>query len=71
VHYHDLDSYKLAAIQPIYRTLRGWGADIRRVRKFADLPSRARRYVETIEKLVGVPARWISVGPEREAVIKK
>jgi adenylosuccinate synthase len=69
--YHDLDAYQLARAQPIYRALRGWRSDITRVRKYADLPPRARQYVETIEKLVGVPVRWISVGPEREATIKK
>ncbi len=70
VHYHDLDAYQLGAAQPIYRTLRGWHTDIRSVRKFSDLPPRARQYVETIERLVGVPVRWISVGPERDALIK-
>jgi len=69
VHYADLDAYQLARARPIYRTLRGWQCDITHVRKFSDLPPRARQYIETIEKLVGVPVRWISVGPEREAVI--
>ncbi len=71
VHYHDLDAYQLGITQPTYRTLRGWGCDISRVRKFADLPARARQYVDTVEKLVGVPVRWISVGPEREATIRR
>jgi len=70
-HYHDLDAYQLDRAKPIYRALRGWQSDITRVRKYADLPPRARQYVETIEKLVGVPVRWISVGPERKATIKK
>ncbi|MBM3129579.1 MAG: adenylosuccinate synthase [Chloroflexi bacterium] len=70
-HYHDLDAYQLARVKPIYRALRGWQSDITRARKYADLPLRARQYVETVEKLVGVPVRWISVGPEREATIKK
>ncbi len=71
VHYYDLDAYQLAQAKPIYRTARGWQSDITRARKFADLPPRARQYVETIEKLVGVPVRWVSVGPEREATIKR
>lgn len=71
VHYHDLDAYQLARARPIYRALRGWQCDITRARRYADLPPRARQYVETIEKLVGVPVRWISVGPEREAVIQR
>lgn len=71
VQYADLDAYQLARARPIYRALRGWQCDITRVRRYADLPPRARQYVETIEKLVGVPVRWVSVGPEREAVIQR
>jgi adenylosuccinate synthase len=51
--------------------MRGWKEDIHGIRKYADLPARARSYVETIEKLVGVKIGWVANGPEREAVIKK
>ncbi len=71
VHYHDIDADQLARVEPQYRELRGWDEDITRVRKYSDLPSRARGYVELIEKLAGVRVRWISVGAEREAVIKR
>lgn len=71
VSYYDVDAYALNKVEPIYRTLRGWRTDITQIRKYADLPARAKQYVTTIEKLVGVPVRWISVGPEREAVIKR
>jgi adenylosuccinate synthase len=71
VHYADVDSYQLKQVEVIYRELPGWKTDIRGVRKFADLPPQAKRYVETVEKYVGVPVRWISTGPEREAVIKR
>ena len=71
VRYFDLNAYQLGDVQPIYRTLRGWRTDIGAARKYSDLPPRARQYVETIERLVGVPVRWVSVGPEREATIKR
>ncbi len=71
VSYEALDAYQLAQVRPIYRELRGWGQDIRGVRKYSDLPARARRYVEMVEGFVGVPVRWISVGPERDAVVKR
>ncbi len=70
VHYHDLDAYRLGQVTPIYKTLRGWKEDICGIRCYADLPPRARAYVETIEKLVGVKVGWIGTGPEREAVIE-
>jgi adenylosuccinate synthase len=64
-------SAKLDFARPVYETLPGWRCDIREVRRFADLPANAQRYVERIEELVGVPAKYISVGPAREAVIER
>ncbi len=71
VHYYDLDSYQLDKVKPIYKIVKGWKEDIRGVRKYSDLPSKARTYVETIEKLVETKIGWVANGPEREAVIKK
>lgn len=71
VHYHDLDSYQLERVAPVYKVVRGWKEDIRGIRKYAKLPARARAYVETIEKLTGVKVGWVANGPEREAVIRK
>lgn len=71
VHYVDLDAYQLDQVKPIYRTLKGWGSDISGIRNYRDLPAAARRYVETVERLVGVRVGLISVGPEREATIKR
>lgn len=71
VHYHDLDAYQLDQVKPIYKSVRGWHSDIRGIRKYSDLPAKARAYVETIEKLSGVKVGWVANGPEREAVIKK
>ncbi|MBI5029413.1 MAG: adenylosuccinate synthase [Chloroflexi bacterium] len=71
VHYYDLNAYQLEQIEPVFRTVRGWREDITQARKYSDLPPRAQRYIETIEKLVDVPIKWVSVGPEREATIKR
>lgn len=64
-----LDSDVLAACQPIYEELPGWSEDIRGARTLDDLPAAARRYVELIEGLVGVPILLIGVGPGREETI--
>ncbi|MCL5612121.1 MAG: adenylosuccinate synthase [Chloroflexi bacterium] len=71
VHYHGLDAYQLDQVKPIYKSVCGWHSDIRGIRKYSDLPAKARTYVETIEKLSGVKVGWVANGPEREAVIKK
>jgi adenylosuccinate synthase len=62
---------RLGLAQPIYERLPGWRCDIRDVRRFADLPPNARRYVERIEELVGVSVKYVSVGPAREAIMQR
>lgn len=55
--------------RPLYTELPGWKEDITGVRRFRDLPPRARRYLEFIEDDIGVPISWVSVGPERRQVV--
>eukprot|EP01025_Chloroclados_australasicus_P067847 TRINITY_DN9410_c0_g1_i8.p2 TRINITY_DN9410_c0_g1~~TRINITY_DN9410_c0_g1_i8.p2 ORF type:complete len:204 (+),score=23.14 TRINITY_DN9410_c0_g1_i8:845-1456(+) len=54
-----------------YDVMPGWKEDISKVRKWANLPENARKYVERIEELVGVHCKWIGVGPGRDAIIIK
>jgi adenylosuccinate synthase len=59
----------LAAAKPVYRKLPGWKRDITGARKLCDLPAGARKYVDAVSELVGVPVAYISVGPDREQTI--
>jgi len=54
---------------PVYMEVPGWDEDVTQVRRYEDLPEAARNYVEEIEKLIECPLRYVSVGPEREALI--
>jgi adenylosuccinate synthase len=56
---------RLAACQPVYETLPGWRTDIRAIRRYADLPEAAHRYLSRIEALTGIPIQIVSVGPGR------
>jgi adenylosuccinate synthase len=60
---------RLGSCSPVYRELPGWGEDISGARSIDDLPSNARRYLETISELAGVPLSTVSVGAGREATI--
>ncbi len=51
--------------EPVYEELEGWDEDLGGVRSFADLPNAARKYLERVEELVGVPIGVVSVGPDR------
>ena len=61
-----LEEYK-----PVIETVKGWKKDISGVRTWEDLPEEAKAYVQMIEKAIGCPIRWVSVGPERECIITR
>jgi adenylosuccinate synthase len=47
----------------------GWKTPTAGVRRYADLPKDAQRYVARLEELTGVPAAVISTGSAREDTI--
>lgn len=59
----------LGQCEPVMTTVPGWQQDISACRTWEELPENARNYVEMIEKAVGCPVKWVSVGPERESII--
>ena len=61
----DLDNAK-----PIIEYLDGWKCDINKCRTVEDLPKAAYDYVKYIEKAVGCPIKYISVGASREDYIE-
>ncbi|MGB0588165.1 MAG: adenylosuccinate synthase [Myxococcota bacterium] len=61
----------LEAIEPVYEVFPGWSEDIKGVQSLEDLPESARRYVETVESLVGVPVAVLGTGPGRREVVER
>ena len=57
----DLDVAK-----PIYEYFPGWHCVISSCRKPEDLPKEALDYIRYLEKAVGCPVKYVSVGAERE-----
>jgi adenylosuccinate synthase len=55
--------------EPIYEKLRGWKEPLTGVRKIANLPLTAQRYLKRIERDLGVPIVVVSVGPSRDEQI--
>ena len=71
VRYADVDAYGLGEVTTIYESFPGWDEYISDARSFEELPARAQGYVRLIEEATGVPVKWIGVGPEREATIRR
>lgn len=62
---------EVARAEPIYEALPGWEEDLSAMREFSQLPANARRYIERIEELAGVPVDLISVGPGRDQTLAR
>jgi adenylosuccinate synthase len=63
------DVAQLSACEPVYESMPGWSSPTRGLRRYADLPDAARRYIARLEEVSGVPAAIISTGSERDDTI--
>jgi len=71
VGYTDVDAYGLDKVELVYQKVKGWKEDISKVRSFDELPANAQAYIKMIEDAAGAPVKWIGVGPERDATIRR
>jgi adenylosuccinate synthase len=69
VNYYDGDAYFLSEVKPVYKKMKGWEKSTKGKTKFEDLPKEAKDYILEIEKLTGVPVKYVSTGEERSAII--
>lgn len=60
----------LKKAKPVYEYVKGWNCNISDCKTMEDLPEAAVEYVRYIEKSVGCPIQYVSVGAEREQYIK-
>ena len=59
----------LKKAEPQIEYFEGWKCDISKIRTWNDLPKAAKDYVIYIEKAIGCPIKYVSVGPERDSII--
>lgn len=55
--------------KPVVEYFDGWKCDVSSVRTWEELPKQAQEYVTFIEKAIGCPITYVSVGPERDSII--
>lgn len=67
----DLSVLESEDIEIVYDVLPGWRTPTSAIRKYEDLPEQALKYLEYIERFVGVPIGWVGVGAGREAMLSK
>ncbi len=59
----------LADAVPVLTRVPGWQEDITGITRFSELPQNAQQYVRTVERIVGSPVEFVSVGPDRSQTI--
>ncbi|HEV8585171.1 MAG TPA: adenylosuccinate synthase [Methylomirabilota bacterium] len=59
----------MGELEPVYEDIQGWMTSTAGARNEADLPAKARRYLERLEELIGVPFCMISTGAQRDETI--
>ena len=64
-----LGAEEIARCVPIYETIPGWTQSTVGVTRYEELPANARRYLERIEQVTGVPIAMISTSPDRDHTI--
>ena len=60
-----LDADEIAACEPVYETLPGWAESTAGLTNWEQLPTKARRYLERVQALIGAPIDMVSTGPDR------
>lgn len=58
-------------VKPVYREFKGWDADLTGIRSLDQLPAELSEYITFLEKELGVPVVYISLGPNREQTLIK
>jgi adenylosuccinate synthase len=56
----------VAEVEPVYEMLPGWGSVLSDKREPGELPPEARKFLEIVEREVGIPVKVVGVGAERD-----
>jgi adenylosuccinate synthase len=58
-----------ADVEPVYEEMPGWKESTIGMTSYEALPLNARKYLERLQQLAGVPIDIISTGPDRDQTI--
>lgn len=67
--YGEIDYETFETENTKYITLPGWKSSTVGLKNYKELPDNAKKYIETIEQLSGVPVDIVSTGPARDEII--
>jgi adenylosuccinate synthase len=59
----------LAAVEPVYKNIRGWQSSLAGIREWSKLPPAAQDYLKLISDYLGIRLSMVSTGPARDETI--
>ncbi len=62
--------FDLEEAKPVYESLPGWKDDITQARDKSALPATLMAYIRYLEEKLKVPVTYVSVGPDREQIMR-
>lgn len=69
--YFPFNEVDQLTVEPIYESLSGWNEKTYGIKKWEELPEKAKDYILFIEKLISTKISIISTGPERNQTIDR
>ena len=54
---------------PIYKEIDGWKEDLTQIHEINEIPEKLMAYIKYLEKELGVPVKYLSVGPDRKQTL--
>lgn len=64
-----LEISELDNCEPLYEEFEGWEDSTKGLKRFSDMPSNAKKYIQAIEEMLHLPIDIISTGPDRDHTI--
>ena len=63
--------YDIEGVEPVYTELKGWTTDLTGLKSEEELPEAFKEYICFLEKELGVPVKYLSIGPDRDQTITR
>ncbi|TZF83748.1 adenylosuccinate synthase [Pedobacter sp. BS3] len=63
----DYMPYDICSVkpEPVYEEIEGWNEDLTGIKSPDEIPAKLKSYVSYLETALGVPVKYLSVGPDR------
>ena len=68
IDYMPFDILSVTAT-PVYKEIDGWKEDLTKIHEINEIPEKLMAYIKYLEKELGVPVKYLSVGPDRKQTL--